>query len=134
MGPKQPNTGLSVGLNKGHIVTKKELAPCPSDRKGKTSKRVHFVRNVIREVAGFAPYRELLSFLRLERTNVPSKLLSEIWVLTREQRRRERRCPPCSARQGLLEVLRRKVSFVFVRVAAVSSVIFKLVLSVAILT
>ncbi|KAI6672847.1 hypothetical protein NL676_000753 [Syzygium grande] len=31
---KQPNTGLFVGLNKGHIVTKKELAPRPSDRKG----------------------------------------------------------------------------------------------------
>lgn len=34
MAPKQPNTGISVGLNKGHVVTKKELAPRPSDRKG----------------------------------------------------------------------------------------------------
>lgn len=34
MAPKQPNTGLFVGLNKGHVVTKKELAPRPSDRKG----------------------------------------------------------------------------------------------------
>ena len=34
MAPKQPNTGLFVGLNRGHIVTKKELAPRPSDRKG----------------------------------------------------------------------------------------------------
>lgn len=34
MAPKQPNTGLFVGLNKGHIVTKKELPPRPSDRKG----------------------------------------------------------------------------------------------------
>lgn len=34
MAPKQPSTGLFVGLNKGHIVTKKELAPRPSDRKG----------------------------------------------------------------------------------------------------
>ncbi|KAI3691917.1 hypothetical protein L6452_31720 [Arctium lappa] len=32
--PKQPNTVLFVGLNKGHVVTKKELAPRPSDRKG----------------------------------------------------------------------------------------------------
>ncbi|KAH9732676.1 60S ribosomal protein L36 [Citrus sinensis] len=51
MAPKQPNTGLFVGLNKGHVVTKKELPPRPSDRKGKTSKRVHFVKNLIREVA-----------------------------------------------------------------------------------
>jgi hypothetical protein len=34
MAPKQPNTGLFVGLNKGHVVTKKDLAPRPSDRKG----------------------------------------------------------------------------------------------------
>ncbi|KAF5479073.1 hypothetical protein F2P56_005577 [Juglans regia] len=58
MAPKQPNTGLFVGLNEGHIVTKKDLAPRPSDLKGKTSKRVHFVRNLIREVAGFAPYEK----------------------------------------------------------------------------
>lgn len=61
--PKQPNTGLFVGLNKGHIVTKKELPPRPSDRKGKTSKRVHFVRNLIREVAGFAPYEKRITEL-----------------------------------------------------------------------
>lgn len=34
MAPKQPNSGLFVGLNRGHVVTKKELAPRPSDRKG----------------------------------------------------------------------------------------------------
>ena len=113
MAPKKPNTGLFVGLNKGHIVTKKELAPRPSDRKGvsfliliicylffkldafschlrslqgyiytvcllgcmtnlytlygnfvkKTSKRTHFVRNLIREVAGFAPYEKRITEL-----------------------------------------------------------------------
>ncbi|KAH9654918.1 60S ribosomal protein L36 [Citrus sinensis] len=52
MAPKQPNTGLFVGLNKGHIVTKKELP-----------KRVHFVRTVIREVAGFAPYEKMITEL-----------------------------------------------------------------------
>ncbi|CAI9293720.1 unnamed protein product [Lactuca saligna] len=34
MAPKQPSTGLFVGLNKGHVFTKKELEPRPSDRKG----------------------------------------------------------------------------------------------------
>ncbi|GAA0164814.1 hypothetical protein Leryth_026504 [Lithospermum erythrorhizon] len=63
MAPKQPNTGLFVGLNKGHVTTKKELVPRPSDRKGKTSKRVHFVRNLIREVAGFAPYERRITEL-----------------------------------------------------------------------
>uniref|UniRef100_A0A7N0V619 60S ribosomal protein L36 n=1 Tax=Kalanchoe fedtschenkoi TaxID=63787 RepID=A0A7N0V619_KALFE len=63
MAPKQPNTGLFVGLNKGHIVTKKDLNSRPSDRKGKTSKRVHFVRGLIREVAGFAPYEKRITEL-----------------------------------------------------------------------
>ncbi|GJZ16405.1 tRNA (guanine(26)-N(2))-dimethyltransferase [Tanacetum coccineum] len=39
----------------GSGVTKKELAPRPSDMKEKTSKRVHSVRRLIKEVAGFAP-------------------------------------------------------------------------------
>lgn len=34
MAPSAPKSGLFVGLNKGHIVTKRELAPRPSDRKG----------------------------------------------------------------------------------------------------
>ncbi|KAL4288794.1 hypothetical protein AHAS_Ahas19G0321800 [Arachis hypogaea] len=63
MAPKQPSSGLFVGMNKGHIVTKKELPPRPRDRKGKTSKRVHFVRNLIREVAGFAPYEKRITEL-----------------------------------------------------------------------
>ncbi|CAA2981612.1 60S ribosomal L36-2-like [Olea europaea subsp. europaea] len=63
MAPKQQNTGLFVGLNKGHVVTPKELAPRPSARKGKTSKRVHFVRSLIREVAGFAPYEKRITEL-----------------------------------------------------------------------
>ncbi|KAJ4956112.1 hypothetical protein NE237_012895 [Protea cynaroides] len=49
--------------SRGHIVTKKEYAPRPSDRKGKTSKRVHFVKNLIREVAGFAPYEKRITEL-----------------------------------------------------------------------
>ncbi|GKV05810.1 hypothetical protein SLE2022_103640 [Rubroshorea leprosula] len=63
MAPLQPKSGLFVGLNKGHIVTKRELAPRPSNRKGKTSKRVQFVRGLIREVAGFAPYEKRITEL-----------------------------------------------------------------------
>eukprot|EP00201_Polytomella_parva_P019672 CAMPEP_0175048506 /NCGR_PEP_ID=MMETSP0052_2-20121109/6238_1 /TAXON_ID=51329 ORGANISM="Polytomella parva, Strain SAG 63-3" /NCGR_SAMPLE_ID=MMETSP0052_2 /ASSEMBLY_ACC=CAM_ASM_000194 /LENGTH=98 /DNA_ID=CAMNT_0016312599 /DNA_START=43 /DNA_END=339 /DNA_ORIENTATION=- len=51
-------TGLPVGLNKGHVVTSRTVAPRPSTRKGFLGKRVKFVRDVIREVAGFAPYEK----------------------------------------------------------------------------
>ncbi|ESR56766.1 hypothetical protein CICLE_v10023595mg [Citrus x clementina] len=58
MVPKQSNTGLFVGLSKGHVMNKKELPSRSADCKGKTSKGVHFERNVIREVAGFASYKK----------------------------------------------------------------------------
>eukprot|EP00877_Chromochloris_zofingiensis_P002667 jgi/Chrzof1/12400/Cz06g33040.t1 len=51
-------TGLAVGLNKGHIVTRRELKPRPSRRKGFLSKKVKFVRDIVREVAGLAPYEK----------------------------------------------------------------------------
>ncbi|TVU19820.1 hypothetical protein EJB05_35993 [Eragrostis curvula] len=63
MAPPQPKSGLFVGINKGHVVTKRELPPRPSDRKGKATKRVTFVRNLIREVAGFAPYEKRITEL-----------------------------------------------------------------------
>ncbi|KAK9282002.1 hypothetical protein L1049_004913 [Liquidambar formosana] len=39
-------------------MTKKELVPRPSDRKGKSNKRVHFVR-----IIGFAPYEKRITEL-----------------------------------------------------------------------
>uniref|UniRef100_A0A0D9V7M3 60S ribosomal protein L36 n=1 Tax=Leersia perrieri TaxID=77586 RepID=A0A0D9V7M3_9ORYZ len=63
MAPSQPKSGLFVGINKGHVVTKRELPPRPSDRKGKNTKRVNFVRGLIREVAGFAPYEKRITEL-----------------------------------------------------------------------
>ncbi|CAF2169283.1 hypothetical protein BRARA_G01608 [Brassica rapa] len=59
----QVKTGLFVGLNKGHVVTRRELAPRPRARKGKTSKRTLFIRSLIREVAGFAPYEKRITEL-----------------------------------------------------------------------
>ncbi|XP_073354481.1 large ribosomal subunit protein eL36x-like isoform X1 [Aegilops tauschii subsp. strangulata] len=87
MPPALLKTGLFMGINKGHVVTKLELPPRPSDRKGmsillpesdqflcsscfllyirrvkietqKITKRVLFIRNMITEVAGFAPYEK----------------------------------------------------------------------------
>ncbi|KAA8499503.1 60S ribosomal protein L36-1 [Porphyridium purpureum] len=58
--------GQAVGLTKGHIVTKKALVPKVSHRKGALGKRTQFVRSLIREVVGFAPYeKRIIELLRI---------------------------------------------------------------------
>ncbi|KAM0681979.1 ribosomal protein L36 [Mitosporidium daphniae] len=51
-------SGIVVGLNKGHVTARKALPPKPSNRKGHLGTRVKFVRSLIREVVGFAPYEK----------------------------------------------------------------------------
>jgi len=59
---------LSVGLNKGYSVTKRTLKVKPSQKKGALGKRVKFIRDVVREVAGFAPYeRRIMELLRVSK-------------------------------------------------------------------
>ncbi|CAH1755840.1 7001_t:CDS:2 [Entrophospora sp. SA101] len=55
---KQPKSGLFIGLNKGHKVTPREYRPKPSRRKGKISNKTKFVKDLIREVVGYAPYEK----------------------------------------------------------------------------
>eukprot|EP00474_Spongospora_subterranea_P000561 CRZ01019.1 hypothetical protein [Spongospora subterranea] len=50
--------GIAKGLAKGHIVTKRVLRSKPSNGKGKLGARTVLVRDVIRSVAGFAPYEK----------------------------------------------------------------------------
>ncbi|KAI5069184.1 hypothetical protein GOP47_0015485 [Adiantum capillus-veneris] len=63
MAPTAPKSGLAVGSNKGHVVTKRELPARPSSRKGKTGTRTSFVRKLIREVVGLAPYEKRITEL-----------------------------------------------------------------------
>mmetsp|Transcript_3824 Transcript_3824/g.7696 ORF Transcript_3824/g.7696 Transcript_3824/m.7696 type:complete len:115 (-) Transcript_3824:58-402(-) len=64
--PKPERTGIAVGLNKGFIVTRRELPPKPSHRKGRLCERVKLIREVVREVAGFAPYeRRMIELLKI---------------------------------------------------------------------
>ena len=70
----ESRTGLFVGLNKGFIVTKVKVNHAkakPSRKLGKLGKRVALVREIIREVAGLAPYERKM--MEMIRTGVASK-------------------------------------------------------------
>ncbi|ODQ83026.1 hypothetical protein BABINDRAFT_170095 [Babjeviella inositovora NRRL Y-12698] len=58
-------SGIAIGLNKGHKTTENTVAPKISYRKGALSKRTAFVREIVREVAGLAPYeRRIIELIR----------------------------------------------------------------------
>ncbi|BFZ62681.1 ribosomal protein L36 [Saitoella coloradoensis] len=62
---KEVKSGLPVGINRGHKVTTRDTRARPSRRKGALAKRTSFVRDLIREVAGLAPYeRRVIELLR----------------------------------------------------------------------
>jgi len=48
----------AFGLGKGHKTTPTTAGPKISRRTGKQNKRVKFIRDVVREAAGFAPYEK----------------------------------------------------------------------------
>jgi len=88
---------LAIGLNKGHVVTKikksfKETRP--SYRKGKLGKRTAFVREVIKEVTGFAPYeKRIIELLKTGQAKDNKKALrlakKRLGTLIRGKRKRE---------------------------------------------
>ncbi|XP_062040126.1 large ribosomal subunit protein eL36-like [Lepus europaeus] len=47
---------MAVGLNKGHKVTKNVSKLRHGHRHGRLTKHTKFMRDIIREVCGFAPY------------------------------------------------------------------------------
>lgn len=63
-----PQYEMAVGLKKGHKVTKLPKVARPSRRRGFLSKRVKFVRDLVREVCGQAPYeKRMLELLKVQR-------------------------------------------------------------------
>lgn len=69
---------LAVGLEKGHKVTKNELKPRPSRRKGALSKHTRFVRDIIREVCGFAPFeRRAMELLKVSKDKRALKFIKK---------------------------------------------------------
>ena len=70
----ESKSGIFVGLNKGFVVTKPKVSTKKAKagrRKGIRGKRVELVREVIREVAGLAPYEKKM--MEMIRTGVASK-------------------------------------------------------------
>ncbi|KEF62782.1 60S ribosomal protein L36 [Exophiala aquamarina CBS 119918] len=68
-------TGITVGLNKGHKVTVITPKPRISRTKGHLSKRTAFVREIVKEVAGLAPYeRRVIELLRNSKDKRARKL------------------------------------------------------------
>ncbi|RPA86807.1 60S ribosomal protein L36 [Ascobolus immersus RN42] len=58
-------SGIIVGPNKGHKVTPRESRVRISRTKGRISKKTAFVREVVKEVAGLAPYeKRVIELLR----------------------------------------------------------------------
>ena len=92
-------SGVFVGLNHGHIVTKPKVAndafrKQKSHRKGKSHTRVKFVRQVIAEVAGLAPYERKM--IEMIKTGIPQKekravklARAKLGGLKRAQRKRD---------------------------------------------
>ena len=74
-------TGIFVGINHGHIVTKPEgganaFKKNKSMRKGRLHPRVQAVRNVILETAGLSPFqRKMLEMIRTGEAKAEKKAM-----------------------------------------------------------
>ena len=72
---KPTRTGLAVGINKGYKTTPRVAKPRVSSLKGKISKRTAFVRDIVKEVSGLAPYeRRVIELLRNSKDKRARKL------------------------------------------------------------
>ncbi|KAJ3304815.1 60S ribosomal protein L36 [Kappamyces sp. JEL0829] len=82
-------SGIAAGLNKGHIVTVKEVAPKPVSKKGAITKRTKFVRDLVREVVGMAPYeKRIMELLKNSKDKRARKLAKKrLGTLRRAKRK-----------------------------------------------
>jgi len=68
-------SGIIAGINAGHKVTPRQSKPRVSRTKGHLSKRTAFVRDVVKEVSGLAPYeRRVIELLRNSKDKRARKL------------------------------------------------------------
>ncbi|KAM9528760.1 large ribosomal subunit protein eL36 isoform 1-T1 [Salvelinus alpinus] len=82
---------MAVGLSKGHPVTKNVTAPKHARRRGRLTKHSKFVRDMIREVCGFAPYeRRAMELLKVSKDKRALKFIKKrIGTHIRAKRKRE---------------------------------------------
>merc|ERR1712000_134158 len=72
---KTERSGIAVGPNKGHKTEARVVKPRISRSKGKASKRTQFVREIVKEVSGLAPYeRRVIELLRNSKDKRARKL------------------------------------------------------------
>ncbi|CAI5446253.1 unnamed protein product [Caenorhabditis angaria] len=83
--------GLAVGLNKGHSATQLEAKTRQNRHRGVASKKTKIVRELVREITGFAPYeRRVLEMLRISKDKRALKFLKRrIGTHLRAKRKRE---------------------------------------------
>ncbi|KAI9500090.1 ribosomal protein L36 [Coemansia spiralis] len=76
MARPEAKSGIAYGPNAGHITTRRELKPRPSYAKSSNrSEHNTFVRSLIREVSGYAPYeRRIMELLKNSRDKRARKL------------------------------------------------------------
>jgi hypothetical protein len=55
--------GIAVGMNKGHVVRRRELPPRPSRRRGVLSTKTQAVRSLIKEVCGYLLLNLLTAYI-----------------------------------------------------------------------
>ena len=86
-----PRYEMVTGLDKGHKTTPNTLKPKPSHNKGKQTNHNKFVRDLVREVTGFAPYeRRAMELLRISKDKRCLKFLKKrIGSHVRAKRKRE---------------------------------------------
>merc|ERR1712071_107265 len=89
---KMVKSGISVGLNKGHVVTPMtKTSPKHSRRIRRVGKSAKMSREIIREVAGFSPYeRRIMELLKVSKDKRALKFAKKrLGVLTRGKRKRD---------------------------------------------
>merc|ERR1712008_25702 len=88
-----PKYEICAGLEKGHKTTPNELKRKPSKAKGKLTNHSKFVRDLIREVAGFSPYeKRAMELLKISKDKRCLKFLKKRIGSHSEPRGRGKKC------------------------------------------